>query len=106
MPFAFLIVGTVFVIAGVRGTSQDLLTLLKGDITGTHNFVYWFVSILILGSLGYVQDLRPLSRSFLVLVLVVLVLANGKNGGLFTKFNSALKQMSSSNGASSTPVIP
>lgn len=95
MPFAFLIVGSVFLISGVRGTSQDLVTLLKGDLTGKNNFVYWIISILILGSVGYVQEFRTLSRAMLILVIVVLVLAEDKNGSgaFFTQFESAVQQI-------------
>lgn len=95
MPFAFFIVGLVLVTAGVRGTSQDLLTLLKGDLTGSDNFVYWIISILVIGSLGYIQDLRTFSRALLGLVLVVLIVSEGKqgSGGLFTEFQNSVKKI-------------
>jgi hypothetical protein len=85
MPFLLIIAGTVFLVSGVRGTSTDLLTLLKGDFTGKNNFLYWMFAILVLGALGYSQTLRPLSRAFMALVVIVLFLANG---GFFKKFNS------------------
>lgn len=93
MPFAFIIVGVVLLVSGVRGTSNDLLTLVKGDITGPNNFAYWFLSILLIGALGYVEDLRGFSRAFLVLVIVVLVINEDKNGtaGFFTQFESSIK---------------
>lgn len=102
MPFVFAFIGVVFLIAGVRGTSEDLLTLLKGDVTGDNNFVYWIISIGILGALGYVDSLRPLSRALLALVLVVLVLSEGKKtagGGLFGKLQSAIGQITESKAA-------
>ena len=92
MPFAFIIVGTMLVVSGVKGTSNDLFALVKGDFTGQHTFIYWAMSILILGSLGYIDELRPLSRAFLVLVLVVLILANG---GFFQLFNQAISSTQS-----------
>lgn len=98
MPFAFLIVGTVMVIAGVRGTSQDLVTLVKGDLTGTNSYLYWIVAILAVGSVGYVPSLKPVSRAFLALILIVLVLKVGNpqsgNGGFFQQFENAIKQIS------------
>lgn len=96
MPFAFLIVGSVLVISGVKGTSQQLLTLVKGDLQGKNGYLYWIVSILIVGSLGYIPALKGFSRAFLVLVLVVLVLREGnpQSGGFFAKFTSALTQIS------------
>jgi hypothetical protein len=101
MPFAFIIVGTVLVISGVRGTSQDLLTLVKGDFIGTNSYLYWVVAILIIGSLGYVSSLKNFSRAFLALVLVALVLKEGKTsgagGGFFQQFTNSLKQISQGN---------
>jgi hypothetical protein len=102
MPFAFGLIGTVFVIAGVRGSSADLLTLLKGDLTGSNNFVYWIISIAVIGAIGYVKDFQPLSRAFLVLVVVVLVLAEDKksgSGGFFVKFQDAVTQITGQGGA-------
>jgi FtsH-binding integral membrane protein len=96
MPFAFIFVGLVLIISGVRGTSSQLTTLLKSDLTGKKNFIYWGLSILVIGSLGYVDEIKPLSRAFLVLVLVVLILSNG---GFFQLFNQAIATISNSNGS-------
>src|SRR3954447_10304924 len=96
MPFVFGFIGVVFIIAGVRGTSGELSDLLKGDVTGRDSFVYWLLAIGVLGALGYVDSFRTLSRALLALVLVVLVLTRGKEqgrGGLFSKFNEAIKEV-------------
>lgn len=84
MPFALLIVGIVLVTAGVRGTTSELASLIKGDFTGEKNFSYWLIAILVIGSIGYVEDLRSLSRMFLVLLIVALFLTN--KGGVFQQF--------------------
>lgn len=95
MPFAFIIVGSVLVISGVKGTSQQLLTLVKGDLEGTNGYLYWMVSILIIGSVGYIPAFKNFSRAFLILVLVVLVLREGKGtNGFFQQFTAALKEIS------------
>jgi hypothetical protein len=99
VPFAFLIVGALFVVAAVRGQSKQLLSLVKADLTGKDNYLYWAVSILIIGALGYVDELRPLSRAFLILVLVVLVLSNG---GFFKLFNQSLSVISQNGGATTS----
>jgi hypothetical protein len=101
MPFAFAIIGLVFTIAGVRGTSGDLLTLLKNDFTGDSNFIYWVLSIAVIGSLGYVDALRPLSRAFLVLVIIVLILAEDKKtaGGFFATFQDSIAEITAVKGA-------
>lgn len=93
MPFIFAIVGIVFVTAGVRGTSQDLMALLSCDLRGSNNFIYWIISIAVIGSLGYVDALRDFSRALLALVIIVLILAENKqgSGGFFVEFESAIK---------------
>lgn len=87
MPFALLIVGIVLLVSAVRGTQGDLFTLVKGDFSGSNNYLYWVVSILIIGAVGYIDTLRPISRMFLVLVVVVLFLSHG---GVFQQLNSQL----------------
>ena len=100
MPWLFLVTGTIFLLAGLRGESANLLALLESDFQGSNNFVYWFLSILILGALGYVDALRGFSRAFMALVLIVLILAEDKQataagggGGFFAEFASAVKQI-------------
>jgi hypothetical protein len=84
MPFAFAIVGIVLLIAGVRDKQDELYETVKGDFTGKGSYVAWMVSILIIGGLGYIEQIRPISRAFLVLILVGLII---RNGGFFQKFN-------------------
>lgn len=83
MPFAFLLTGALLIIAGIRGTDEDLFNLVKGDFTGKPSFISWLFAILLIGSLGYIEPIKPVSRAFLFLVLVVLFLSNG---GVFQKF--------------------
>jgi hypothetical protein len=83
MPFAFLIAGIVLAVSGVRGTTGDLTQLVKGDFQGKNNFAYWLASILVIGAIGYIEEFKPLSRMFLVLVVVVLFLSNR---GFFAAF--------------------
>lgn len=99
MPIVFAIIGAVLVTSGVRGTSQDLLNLLKVDLAGQNNFIYWILAILVIGSLGYVDELRGFSRALLALVIIVLVVHEGNqsgSGGLFVEFQNAVKQITSS----------
>jgi hypothetical protein len=97
MAFLFLIIGVVLVTAGVKGTQGELWTQVQKDFSpsqqqqGQHSFLAWFIAILIIGSLGYIDELKELSRSFLVLVIVVLFLSN--NG-----FFSQLKTLEGNNG--------
>jgi hypothetical protein len=87
MPFLFIVSGLVMVVASVRDTQSQLLNLLKADFKGQGNLLYWMVSILLIGAVGYIPDLKPVSRAFLVLVVIVLFL---KSGGVFTQFTQAL----------------
>lgn len=87
MPFLFIVAGLVMIISAVKGTQNDLLTLLKADVTGKNNFVYWMLAILGIGAVGYVRELKPLATSLLVLVVIVLFL---DSKGVFTEFVSAI----------------
>lgn len=94
MPFALLIVGILLLIAGVKNTQGTLYTLVQGDFTGQDNFLYWFTAILVIGAIGYVPKLKPLSTGFLILVILVLFLkkgnSSGAGGGFFAQITSAL----------------
>lgn len=100
MPWLFIIIGVVMITAAARDTVADykdangnaqsgLTTLLKNDFIGTNNFTYWVLSILVIGAIGYIEPLKPISRAFLVLVVIVLIVSHG---GVFEQFNAALKQ--------------
>jgi hypothetical protein len=94
MAFALILAGLMLIISSARNTQGDLFDLLKGDFTGPNNFIFWLISILLIGSLGYIPKLKPLSTAFVVLVVVVLVLTKGnpkgKGGGFFEQFTTAL----------------
>lgn len=92
MPLALLAFGALLLIAGVRGTQDDLFALLKKDFSGPGNFFLWILAILLVGSVGYVKQLRPISNAFLVLILLVFILAANKGGRDF--FSSLLSQIS------------
>src|SRR5260370_36956281 len=91
MPFALIIVGVVLLIAAAKGTQGDLFSLLQKDFTGPNNFVFWMAAILIIGAVGYVPKLKPLSTVFLALVVLVLFLSKGNKGSFFEKFTSGIQ---------------
>jgi hypothetical protein len=94
MPFALLIVGVFLLVASIRDSQDTLFALLKSDFTGQNNFFYWFIAILVIGAVGYIKPLKPLSNAFLVLVVLVLFLKKGNpitaGGGFFKQFNTAI----------------
>jgi hypothetical protein len=78
MAVAFLLIGVVLLITAARNTYAQLFTLLAGDFTGQNNFIFWMVSIILIGSIGYIPKAKPISTGLLGLVIVVLVLTKGK----------------------------
>jgi hypothetical protein len=90
MAFVLLFVGIALVISAIQGTLSQLGSLLKGDLTGKGNFLFWLVCILVVGSVGYVQRFRVLSDTFMALLIIVIVIANQNGNGFFSKLTSAL----------------
>ncbi len=105
MPFVLIVAGTVLLIAGVRNSQGQLYLLLRNDFSGPGNFIYWMLAILIIGAIGYVPKLKPVSDGFLILVILVLFLAKGNpkapGGGFFSQF---LKQVQTTDRAPLTNV--
>lgn len=97
MPFVLMLFGLVLLISSAKNTQGELLTLLEGDFTGGGNFVYWIVSIMLIGALGYIKELKGFSTAMLTLVIVVMFLSNP---GFFNKFQSAVA------GLKADPTIP
>jgi hypothetical protein len=88
MAFVLIIAGAVLLTAAVRNTQQGLFYLVQGDFTGANNFIYWVVSILIVGAIGYIPKAKPASDGFLVLILLVLFLK--KDSGFFDMFQKQI----------------
>lgn len=108
MPFAFIIVGIVLLVSGIRGSASSLVTLLKGDLTGSDNFIYWILAILAIGALGYIEDFKGLSRAFLALVLIVLVIVEdkGTSGGFFAEFTKGISSITGGSGSVVSSTLP
>lgn len=110
MAFTLLIAGAILLIAAVRNTQGTLFSLLGNDFTGPNNFIYWTLSILIIGSLGYIPKLKTLSTTFLILVILVLIVSRGDptkaTGGLFTKLTQQLGTTQTAQPTASTTTAP
>lgn len=76
MPFVLLIFGAILFVAGVRNTEGKLWTLVKGDFTGHNSFLVWIAAIAVVGGVGYIPKLKPVSVAFMTLLLIVLFLSN------------------------------
>lgn len=90
MPIAILLVGAVFLIAAIRDKQTELGDLLKEQFTGAGSFTQWLFALLLIGLLGSVQQLRPLARAFLILVIIVMILVNSRSVNLLTQIQTQL----------------
>lgn len=91
MPLFILLVGILLVFAGINDKIGELGRLVKEDFSpsdGTPGFPIWVLVIFVIGALGYVKELKPISNAFLLLVFVVLIISNR---GFFAKFTAAIK---------------
>ena len=85
MPLVAIFIGSLMLIAGVRNTHTDLANLWGEQLTGERSFLGWMFALVLVGSFGYVRELRPLSRAFLVLVLVVILLSNSQGESVLAR---------------------
>lgn len=94
MGLALMFAGAVLLIAAVRNRQGDLFTLVQGDLTGPVNFFQWGLAIVVIGSIGYVPKLKPISSALLALVLVSIFLRKGK--GFFSQLATAVNATATS----------
>lgn len=87
MPYALIIIGIVMVVTAAQNTHSQLASQLKGDFIGQQNFTKWIIAIGGVGALGYVDELRGLSRAFMALIVIALFLSNT---GVIAKFQQAI----------------
>lgn len=92
MPFFLLIAGIVLIVAAYRKRQGDLFRLLKDDFFGDNNFVIWTLSIVLIVSLGYIKQLKPITDAFLVLVILVIIVRNYRdNKDILSMFIDQIK---------------
>jgi hypothetical protein len=116
MPFVFGIFGVLFIVAGVRGKTSDLVALIKDDFSGQPNYFEWMIAIFMVGAIGYVDELRTISRMFLTLLILGLLFSDYRsNPALFQQFTqqetaplqdaSATAQQTSASNAFDLPTL-
>ena len=88
MPYALIIIALLLLSAAYNGTTQQLQALVVKDFTGTNNFIYWLGALSIVGAIGFYSPLEKISRGFLLLIIVVMVV---ENGGVFQQLTSAIQ---------------
>jgi hypothetical protein len=89
MPFVLVTAGLLMIVTGALGTYAQFGSQVASDFTGKGNFVYWFASLFAVGAVGYIDALRTISRLFLALVIIAMVLANK---GFFAQFQAAINK--------------
>jgi hypothetical protein len=99
VPLLLIGLGVAFILTGATGNPAALWSLIEGDFSGSNNFVYWMLSILVLGALGYVDSIKSLSRLFIILIVIVLLL---DNNGFFANLQQFINSTSSSSAAGGT----
>jgi hypothetical protein len=77
MPFALVLIGLMLIATGVQDTYVAMGSQLKKDFTGPQSFTMWAVAMIMLGMLGYIEQLRRLSWLFMFLVVLALFLSQG-----------------------------
>jgi hypothetical protein len=91
MPFGIIVVAIVLMIAAIRGSHNELITLVKGDFSGPNSFLPWIAALFLLYLISMYEPLAPVSNAFMTLVVVVLLLTSGR--GFFDQFNKQLKEI-------------
>lgn len=89
MPIAFIIIGIMLVVTGAQDTHVQFGRQVVSDITGKKGFAVWMLAIWFIGAIGAVESLRPLSKAFMTLIIVGIILANP---AFFTNFLAAVQQ--------------
>ena len=86
MPIVLIISGIFLLTAAVRWNSggSEVWTLISSDLQGksvstgkqTGSFFVWAAAIVLIGAVGYIDELKSVSNTMLALVIAVLLLSN------------------------------
>lgn len=96
MPLLLIGTGLILLLTGVKGDPSVLWAQVGKDFTGPNNFLYWLVSIVALGALGYIKGLENLSRLFVVLLLAVIFLKS--DTGFFAQLQKFINSSTTTQG--------
>ena len=96
MPFIALVIGSILVVAAIRDNHGTLFAALAVDIPA---YVTWGAAILAIGAIGFVPNLKPVSRALMTLILIVLILNNYQS--ILSDFTKVSKPGSDASGSTS-----
>ena len=88
MAYTLIVTGLLMILTGLHNTHRQFGSQIASDFTGPGNFTWWLLALGMIGGVGYVPKLRPVSTAFLTLIVLVLVLSAN---GLFPKLTQALQ---------------
>jgi|ERR1700733_4035451 len=76
MPLVFGVIGIVLIVSGVRGTTGALSSTVAQDFTPNGGYLRWVIGIGLVGAVGYIDELKTISRMFMAIVLIGLIWSN------------------------------
>lgn len=92
MPIAFGVAAVILIVAGVRGQTGNLVSLVKADFSGQPNYFEWIIAIVLVGAVGYIDELKTISRMFMGLLVLSLLWSNKNVFAQFTSQETAQPQ--------------
>lgn len=98
MPILLLFVGLLLLVAAYNDTYACLFTVVKQDVT--IQFGAWVIAVILIGAVGYIKKLEPISNAALALIIVVLFLSKQ---GVWTQLTQAVQTIGAS--STSTPIV-
>ena len=84
MIIVLVLIAAVLIVAALRDTQGDLFAALKEDVP---NFGTWAAALIVLGVLGFIPGVKPVSRALIGLVFVALFVNNYQS--IVSGFNRA-----------------
>lgn len=97
MPFVVLAIGAILLIAALNNSQTALAGALETDIPA---YLKWALAIALIGALGFIPGLKPISRGLMALVLAVIVLKN--YAGIISGFRNATTGVGSATASTSS----
>ena len=92
MPFVFLLIGAGLLVVVVQGNARAATKLLSSEFSGQKSFVPWVSALVILCALGYIKTVRPITDSFVGLIILVMIIVAETNGqNFFASFNQQIR---------------
>ena len=78
MPFVLISIGSIIAYLDYMGTGnlKAAGNLLKAELfTNNPPYYKWLGALVIVGLIGYIPELQPVSMAFLVLILLAIILS-------------------------------